>query len=137
MQRGPSSFRYVNSCPAHIQSIYSSAHICFNFRWNVSALLLEISRQLNARYPETWCQIQRTSTSLRHVICGRGHILSIYSSACSGFNIHCSYLRCYCRYHINSMRVILQTWCQIQRTPSSFRYVNRGPGHIQCNYSSS
>jgi hypothetical protein len=34
------------------------------------------------------------------------------------------------------MRVILQTWCQIQRTSSSIRYVNCGPGHIQCNYSS-
>jgi hypothetical protein len=33
------------------------------------------------------------------------------------------------------MCVILQTWCQIQRTSSSLRYVNCGPGHIQCNYS--
>jgi hypothetical protein len=48
----------------------------------------------------------------------------------------CRYLRCYCRHHDNSMRVIQQTWCQIQRTSSSFRYVNCGPGHIQCIYSS-
>jgi hypothetical protein len=48
---------------------------------------------------------------------------------------NCWYLRCYCRYHINSMRVILQTWCQMQRTPSSFRYVNSGPAHMQCIYS--
>jgi hypothetical protein len=34
------------------------------------------------------------------------------------------------------MHVILQTWCQIQRTSSSFRYVNSNPGHIQCIYSS-
>jgi hypothetical protein len=34
------------------------------------------------------------------------------------------------------MRVILQSWCQIQRTPSRLRYVNCGPGHIQCSYSS-
>jgi hypothetical protein len=33
------------------------------------------------------------------------------------------------------MRVILQTWCEMQRTPSSFRYVNCGPGHIEFNYS--
>jgi hypothetical protein len=32
------------------------------------------------------------------------------------------------------MRVILQTWCQIQSTSSSLRYVNCGPGHIQCIY---
>jgi hypothetical protein len=25
----------------------------------------------------------------------------------------CRHLRCYCRYHMNSMRIILQTWCQI------------------------
>jgi hypothetical protein len=28
----------------------------------------------------------------------------------------CKHLRSYCRYHINSMPVTLQTWCQIQRT---------------------
>jgi hypothetical protein len=49
---------------------------------------------------------------------------------------NCRYLRCYCRYLINSMRVILQTWRQIQRTSSSLLYVNFGPGHIKCNYSS-
>jgi hypothetical protein len=34
------------------------------------------------------------------------------------------------------MRVILQIWCLIQRTSSSFRCVNCGPGHIQRIYSS-
>jgi hypothetical protein len=33
------------------------------------------------------------------------------------------------------MRVILQTWCQIQGTCSSLRYANCSSGHIQCNYS--
>jgi hypothetical protein len=47
-----------------------------------------------------------------------------------------TYLRCYCRYIDNSMRLKLQTWCQIQHTSSSFRYVNSDPGHIQCFYSS-
>jgi hypothetical protein len=47
-----------------------------------------------------------------------------------------TYLRCYCTYHDNSMRVILQTCCQIQRTSSSLYYVDCGPGHIQCSYSS-
>jgi hypothetical protein len=45
-------------------------------------------------------------------------------------------LRCYCTYHDNSMRVILQTWCQIQSTCYGLRYVNCGPGHIPCIYSS-
>jgi hypothetical protein len=34
------------------------------------------------------------------------------------------------------MSVILQIWCQIQRSPSSLYYVDGGPGHIQCSYSS-
>jgi hypothetical protein len=48
-----------------------------------------------------------------------------------------TYLRCNWRYHDYSMCVILQTWCQIQRTSSSLRYVNCGPGHIQVAYISS
>jgi hypothetical protein len=45
-------------------------------------------------------------------------------------------LPCYWRYLDNSMRVILHSWCQIQRTSSGIRYVNYGPGHIQCISSS-
>jgi hypothetical protein len=44
--------------------------------------------------------------------------------------------RYYWRYLDNAMLVILQSWCQIQRTSSGLRYVNCGPGHIQCNCSS-
>jgi hypothetical protein len=47
-----------------------------------------------------------------------------------------TYLRCYCTYHDNTMRVILQTWCQIQHTSPGLRYLNCGPGHIQSTYSS-
>jgi hypothetical protein len=47
-----------------------------------------------------------------------------------------TYLHCYCTYHDNSMRFILHSWCQIQRTSSSLCYVNCGPGHIQSTYSS-
>jgi hypothetical protein len=46
-----------------------------------------------------------------------------------------TYLHWYWRYDDNSMGLILQPWCQIQRISSSLRYPNRGPGHIQCNYS--
>jgi hypothetical protein len=45
-------------------------------------------------------------------------------------------MRCYWRYPDISMCVILPTWCQIQRTSSSLRYLNCGPGHIHCKYSS-
>jgi hypothetical protein len=34
------------------------------------------------------------------------------------------------------MRVILHSWCQLQRCSSSFRYVNSGAARIQCIYSS-
>jgi hypothetical protein len=34
------------------------------------------------------------------------------------------------------MRVIPQTWCQIQHTSLSILYLNCGPGHIECYYSS-
>jgi hypothetical protein len=49
---------------------------------------------------------------------------------------NCRQLPCYWRFLDNSMRVILQTWWQLQRTSSSFRYVISGPSHIQCIYSS-
>jgi hypothetical protein len=34
------------------------------------------------------------------------------------------------------MLVILHSWCQLQRSSSSFRYVNSGAAWIQCLYSS-
>jgi hypothetical protein len=46
-----------------------------------------------------------------------------------------TYLRCYCRYLENPMRVKMQTCCPIQRTTASLRSVNCGPGHILCKYS--
>jgi hypothetical protein len=45
-----SSFRYVTCGPGHIQCNCSSADSGFKIQLNVSALLLEISRQFNARY---------------------------------------------------------------------------------------
>jgi hypothetical protein len=45
-------------------------------------------------------------------------------------------VRCYWRYSDISMLVTMQIWWHKQRTPSTLRYVNCGPGHIQCSYSS-
>jgi hypothetical protein len=188
-----SSFRYVNSGAARIQCIYSSAYSDFNIHLNVSALLLEISRQFNARYTAnlvpntahilrfTLCEIStRTYTMhlLHHIfrlqysfqrICAAiVHITtiqcSLYWKLGAKYSAHppvyamwtmdpdiynaftapyiqtsifiWTYLRCYCTYHDNSMRVILQTCCQIQRTSSSLCYVICAPGHIQSTYSS-
>jgi hypothetical protein len=46
-----------------------------------------------------------------------------------------TYRRCYWRYLDNDMRVLLQTWWQIQRTSSRLCYLDCGHGHIQCKYS--
>jgi hypothetical protein len=47
-----------------------------------------------------------------------------------------TYLRCYWKYLDNSMLVILQTCCQIQRISSNLCYLNCGHSHIQSTCSS-
>jgi hypothetical protein len=67
IQRTSSNFRYVNSGPAHIQCIYSSAYLVLNIRLNVSALLFEICRYLHARY--TANLVPNTEHILRFTLC--------------------------------------------------------------------
>jgi hypothetical protein len=67
IQRSPSSLRYVNCGHGHIQCIYSSAYSDFNVHLNVSALLLEISRQFNSRY--TANLVPSTAHILRFTLC--------------------------------------------------------------------
>jgi hypothetical protein len=50
IQPTSSGIRFVNCGPGHIHCIYSTAYSAFNIHLDVSALLLEISRQFNARY---------------------------------------------------------------------------------------
>jgi hypothetical protein len=50
IQPTSSGIRYVNYGPGHIQNVYNSIYSDFNIHLNVSALLLYISRQFNARY---------------------------------------------------------------------------------------
>jgi hypothetical protein len=85
---------------------------------------------------QTWCQIQHTSSTLSYVNCGPEicNAITIPHHQASIFSW--TYLRCYWRYLHNSMRAILQILCQIQSPTSGLRYVNCGPGHIQCIYSS-
>jgi hypothetical protein len=193
IQRSSSGLRYVNCGLGHIQCIYSSIYLDFNIHLNVSALLLEISRQFNARYtaffvPNTAHIVQFTLCELwsrpytkyfpqrivrlqysaegsspairgistlqwakycKHGVKYRAHpkaiamrtVVPVVYNAFTAPHIQSSifiwtYLPCYCTYHDNSMRVILQTCCQIQRTSSRLWYVNCGPGHIQSTYSS-
>jgi hypothetical protein len=67
IQRTSSSLRCVNCGPVHIQSIYSSVYWGFNIQLNASALLLEISRQFNARY--TANLVPNTAHILRVTLC--------------------------------------------------------------------
>jgi hypothetical protein len=136
IQRTSSSLRCVNCGPGHIQCNYSSAYSGFNIRLNLSALRLEIPRQFTARY--TANLVSNTAHIVQFTLCelwSRQYTkylqLRIYASIFS-----CRCLRCYCRYHDNSMRVILQTLRQIQRISSRLCYVNCGPGYIQGIYSS-
>jgi hypothetical protein len=244
LKRTSPSLRYVNFGPGHIQCIYSSAYSVFNIHLNVSALILYISRQFNVGYTanlvpntahivqftlcEMWCRtytkylqlrifmLQNSAVSICAAIVEITWILCalyckfgvkysahrpvyvvwivvpdytkylplrIFMLQCSAVGIcaaivditsiqcalYCklgakysahppvyaiwtvvpaiykvftapdsqatifnwTYLRCNWRYSNTSMRVILQTWCQIQRTTPSLRYVNCGFGHIQ------
>jgi hypothetical protein len=193
IQSPSSGLRYVDCGPGHIQCIYSSAYSDFYVHLNESALLLEISRQFNARY--TANLVPNTAHILRVTLCvlwSRTYTMHLqlrtfrlqYSSEriCAAI-VHITTIQCalYCKLvakynahppvyalwtvvpaiykvltapHIqalvfnsrqvpwywrnlgNSMRVILHSWCQIQRTSSSFRYVNSGSARIQCIYSS-
>jgi hypothetical protein len=193
IQRTCSSLRYVTCGPGHMQCNYSYVYSGFNVQVNVSVLLLETSRQFNERYTAnlvtTTAQIlqlslcdqwSRTYTMYLQLRIFRPEYSTERICAAIGDNrtfrcaLHCkfgvkysayhpvyavwsvvpdvynaftaphiqtsmfiwSYLRCYWRYLDNSIVVIMQTWCQIQRTSSRLRYVNCGPGHIQYIYSS-
>jgi hypothetical protein len=193
IQHTSSTLSYVNCGPGHIQCICSTIYSDFNIHLNVSALLLEISRQFNSRY--TVNLEPNTAHILRFALCGLwsrtytihlqlrtfrlqytsericaavGNIstiqCSLYCKLGAKYSAHppvyamwtmvpdiynaftapyiqtwifiWMYLLCFCTYHDNSMRVILQTCCQLQRTYSSLCYVSCAPGHIQSSYSS-
>jgi hypothetical protein len=184
----------VNYSPEHIQRIYSSTYSDFNIHLNVSALLLYISRQFNARY--TANLVPNTAHILRYTLCelwSRTYTMhlqhrifslqytsqricaaivditpiqcALYCKLCAKYSarpsvyamwtvvptiykvlsaphiwtsiFNCRQLPFYWRYLDYSMRVILHSWCQIQRTSSRLRYVTCGPGHIQGIFSTS
>jgi hypothetical protein len=87
IQRTFFSLRCLNRGPCHNQCNYSSRYSGLNIQQNVVPLLLEIRRQFSVRHTANLVPIQRTSSRLRYVNCGAGHIQCIYSSTYSGFNI--------------------------------------------------
>jgi hypothetical protein len=188
IQTTSSGIRYVNYGPGHMQCIYNSIYSDFNIHLNVSALLLYISRQFNARYTanfvpntepilpfalcEQWTRtytmhlqlrIFRLQCSPERICAAIGNITTIqcalYCKFVAKYKAHppvyalwtvvptiyrvltaphiqalifnSRQLPCYWRYLDNSRRVILHSWCQIQRTSSSLLSATCGPGHIQ------
>jgi hypothetical protein len=67
IQRISSSLHDVDYGPGHIQCIYSSEYSGFNIQLNVSALILEISRQFNDRY--TANMVPNTAHILQFMLC--------------------------------------------------------------------
>jgi hypothetical protein len=192
IQRTPSSLLYVTCGPGHIQNILRTANLGFNIHLKVAPRQFEVSERFNGRYTATLlpntahilrftlCEVwSRTYTihlqhhtsrlqfSSERICAAIGNIstiqCSLYYKLGAKYSAHppvyamwtmvpdiynaftapyiqtsifiWTYLPCYCTYLDNSMRVILQTWCQIQRTSSSLRYATCGPGHIQSNFS--
>jgi hypothetical protein len=128
IQRSSCSLRYLDCGSGHIQCTYSSTYAGFNIELNVSPPFLEIHRQFNVRYTANMVPNTAHILQCRYLSCAPGRIQCKYISAYSGFNIQLTYLRLYWRYIDNSMCVILQPWCQIQRASSGLRYMDCGPG---------
>jgi hypothetical protein len=86
---------------------------------------------------QTWCQIQRTSSSLRYLDCGPGHIQRNNGSTYSGFNIQLNVspplLEIYRQFSVRYTAILVANTAHILQ----FRYLNCGPGRTHCDYSSS
>jgi hypothetical protein len=82
-----SGLRNVNCGPGHIQCFSRSAYSDFNVHLNISALLLETSRQLHSRY--TANLVPNSAHVLQFTLCEMWSrdIQCNNSSAYSGFNI--------------------------------------------------
>jgi hypothetical protein len=136
IQHTSSSFCYVNRVPGQIQCIH---YVLFNFRGQKS----------NRKYlPCYWgyvnysmfvvlriCSfILRTLSGLRYVNRVLCQIQCIHHEFINfwGQKSNRTYRPCCWGYVEYSMFVILRIFCFIQRTSSTFCYVNRVPGQIQC-----
>jgi hypothetical protein len=137
IQRISYRLRNVNCSPGYIQGIYSSVYLCFNIQLQVSAPAIGgISTIQCALYCKLWAKYSAYPTvyAMWTVVPAIYKVFTAPLTEASIFS--CRYHRCYCRYHINSMRVILQSWCQLQRTCFILRYMICSTGQIQSIYRS-
>jgi hypothetical protein len=117
----------VFTVPHIYASIFSCKHLRCYSRFHMKSMPVTL---------QTWCQIQRTTP----VYAMWTVVQAIYNVSPAPDSqptiLNWTYLHCNWRYCNTSMRVILQTWCKIQRTSFNLRYAKCGPGNIQCKYSS-
>jgi hypothetical protein len=119
-----------------INNVFSAPHIqSWIFNWRYLRWYWWYNDNLMRVILQTWCQYsaQPPVYAMCTLVPDLYNVITAPHIQSSIFNW--TYLRCHWRYIDNSMCVILQAWCQIQRTSSSLRNVNCGPGHIQCIYS--
>jgi uncharacterized protein YggT (Ycf19 family) len=136
IQRTSCGLRYVNRVPCQIQCICTAISNFQDHNSNRTDLpccwgYVDYSMFVILRI---CCFIQRTLSSFCYVNRVPCQIQCI-CTAISNFQDHNSnrtHLPCCWGYVDYSMFVILRICCFIQRTLSSFCYVNRVPGHIQC-----
>jgi hypothetical protein len=136
IQRTSSGYRYDNRVPCQIQCIH---HEFFNFRGQKSNRTylpcywgyLDYSMFVILRI---CCFIQCPSSRFCYVNRVPGQIQCIHHEFFNfrGQKSNRMYLPCNWGYVDYSMFLILRIFCFIQRTSSSFCYVNRVPCQIQC-----
>jgi hypothetical protein len=138
IQRTSSSLSCVIFGPGHIQCNYSSAYSGFNIRLNLSALLLEILGHVDARY--TANLVANTAHILRLTLCVLWFRTYTTYIQLHIFRLQYSFERI-CAAIGNISTIQCSLYCKLGAKYSthatSLRYVNCGPGHIQCIYSSS
>jgi hypothetical protein len=137
IQRTASSLRTVNCGPGHIQCNYCTAYSCVNIRLNVSALPLLIDRPFNERY--TANMVRNTAHILQIMLsqlCSRTYTMNLQLHIFF-FNIQLNVSALLLEIYRHFNEPYTANMVPIQRITSSWRNVNCGPGHIQCNYSTS
>jgi hypothetical protein len=129
-------YYYVNSGPRQIRCFYSydylillelfnTTFLCFYYLSTIgSTLYCSLAASCDAHQP---AYLILTLVPVKSNVITVLHIQSIIFDP--------TYLRCYCGYVVNSMRVILLICCQIQRASADLCYVNSVPCQIQRNCS--
>jgi hypothetical protein len=110
IQRTSYDLRYMNWGPGHIQCIYSSIYSDFNIHLNVSALLLYISRQFNARYAANL--VPNTAHILRFTLCELWPRIYTMHSQLHIFRLQYSF-ECICAVFVHITTIQCALYCKL------------------------